>query len=92
MQPVFVLLLLLNVWTFFLFGWDKWLASRGKRRISEARLLMQAFAFGAAGAWLGVLVFRHKRAKPSFLLWLAMATGANAVLAWIAASSWPSRG
>jgi uncharacterized membrane protein YsdA (DUF1294 family) len=52
--------------TFALFGWDKHQARRGGRRVPEARLHALALAGGFAGAWLGMLAFRHKTRKPAF--------------------------
>ncbi len=59
--------------TMLAFGWDKWRAGRGKRRVSELTLVL----FGAIGGWLGGLLgmnlFRHKTAKLSFKLKYAAA-------------------
>jgi uncharacterized membrane protein YsdA (DUF1294 family) len=52
--------------TFALFGWDKRQARRGGRRVPEARLHALALAGGFAGAWLGMLAFRHKTRKLAF--------------------------
>lgn len=52
----------------FLFnGTDKWLAVRQKSRISEKTLLVLAITGGSVGALLGMLLFRHKISKASFL-------------------------
>ena len=67
-------LVVLNIVSFALFGIDKRRASRGARRISEATLIGSGAICGTVGAWLGVLVFRHKTRKPSFLIRLAGAT------------------
>ncbi|WP_073174510.1 DUF1294 domain-containing protein [Chryseobacterium vrystaatense] len=61
-------LLIINLLTFINFGWDKRLAVRHKRRISENTLLGLTFIGGTAGAGLGMLLFRHKISKKSFLL------------------------
>lgn len=64
--------------TFGLFGVDKWRAKRaGVRRISEATLLGCCFLGGWPGGLLGMLVFRHKSAKASFLIgfWSASLVG-----------------
>ena len=70
-------------WTFLLFGFDKWRAGRGQR-FAESSLLWSCALGGWPGGLLGMLVFRHKSAKPSFqwkffgafLAWLALAAGA----------------
>lgn len=62
------------LWTFLLFGYDKWQAGRGGgRRIAESSLLLASGLGGWPGGLLGLLLFRHKSAKPSFLLKFAAA-------------------
>ena len=56
----------INVLAFLTFGWDKWAARRGGRRVPEARLLLLATLTGWLGAWIAVSVFRHKTVKTSF--------------------------
>lgn len=58
--------------TFLTFGWDKLQAKRRARRIPEATLVL----LGAIGGWFGglagMLVFRHKTSKPSFIFKYAL--------------------
>ena len=68
MSLIFILLLTLNVSTFLLYGWDKRQAKNKQWRTSENALLMVAFLGGSLGAVLGMLFFRHKTSKPSFLV------------------------
>ncbi|MFN1216028.1 DUF1294 domain-containing protein [Chryseobacterium kwangjuense] len=63
---------LLNLLILIIFGWDKRLAVKHKKRIPENTLLGLAFIGGTAGAVLGMLIFRHKISKRSFLLKLGM--------------------
>lgn len=51
---------------FVLFGWDKLMAKKHRRRVPEAALLGCALMGGAAGAALGMAVFHHKTRKPLF--------------------------
>lgn len=67
MDILFYLFLILNVISFFLTGQDKQLAIRQKRRISERTLLTFVFFGGTLGSGLGMLIFRHKTAKRSYL-------------------------
>jgi uncharacterized membrane protein YsdA (DUF1294 family) len=62
-----------GAWAFILFGFDKWRAGRGGRRIPESTLWWMSALGGWPGALLGIIVFRHKSAKPSFLLKFAAA-------------------
>lgn len=59
-ETIIYILIGINVLTFFVYGWDKWKAKQGKWRISEATLLMLAFAGGTIGALLGMQVWHHK--------------------------------
>lgn len=73
-MTLLVILAVLNVVSFALFGIDKWKAGRGAWRISESTLILSGAICGTVGAWLGVFVFRHKTRKRSFLVRLAVAT------------------
>ena len=68
-------------WVFLLFGFDKWRASRGGRRVSEAALCWLSALGGWPGGFLGMILFRHKSAKGSFQLKFAAAFFAWAGLA-----------
>ena len=54
--------------TFIAYGVDKVKAKRGSERISERRLLALALVGGAAGALLGMLLFRHKTRHLKFII------------------------
>jgi uncharacterized membrane protein YsdA (DUF1294 family) len=58
---------------FTLYGWDKRQAKRSGQRVPELRLHGLALLGGFAGAWLGMLVFRHKTQKPVFRVVLVLA-------------------
>ena len=55
-----LLILLMSLITFCLYGIDKYKAKRGAWRISEKTLLLSALFFGGIGALLGMHLFRHK--------------------------------
>lgn len=63
-----LLLLILNGIVFGVFGYDKFSAKKHQQRISEKTLLILTFFGGTIGAAIGMLVFRHKILKKSFLL------------------------
>ncbi|UFH36245.1 DUF1294 domain-containing protein [Flavobacterium acetivorans] len=65
---LFYVFLGLNLFTFLIIGYDKYLAKRNKRRIPEKTLLSLVFFGGTVGSGLGMLIFRHKTAKRSYLL------------------------
>ncbi len=56
-----------NIASMIVFGVDKFKSKRGAWRIPESQLLLAAF-LGPFGAYLGMLLFRHKTRKLKFLL------------------------
>jgi uncharacterized membrane protein YsdA (DUF1294 family) len=58
--------ILLNTWTFMLFGFDKLRAEASSWRIAESTLLGFALIGGSGGALLGRRFFRHKTRKEPF--------------------------
>lgn len=66
-NPVQTYLLTINVYTFFLFGWDKYQAVSGGWRVPERRLLVCSTIGGWGGALLGQLLFHHKTKKQPFV-------------------------
>ena len=58
---------------FVAFGFDKWRASRSKRRVSEFSLALLGALGGWPGGLVGMTVFRHKTAKLTFKLKYALA-------------------
>ena len=72
MQPttlktvIWIAYLVWNAVVFSLYAVDKHKAKKGEWRISEKTLLLTAFLFGGAGAFLGMLAFRHKTKHTAF--------------------------
>ena len=63
---IFTAVLLINVWTIWLFRQDKRRAVAGARRIPESNLLGLAAIGGTPGALLARRLFRHKTRKQPF--------------------------
>ena len=62
-------LVLASILAFGLFGIDKWRSKHDRtHRIRQSSLLLVSALGGWLGGLVGILVFRHKSAKPSFLL------------------------
>lgn len=57
---LFAVLLVYNLVTFGVYGYDKKCAIKNKRRISEKQLILMGLCFGGIGAFLGMQLFRHK--------------------------------
>ncbi len=66
MKYIIIYLICVNVAAFCMYGIDKYKAAHGKRRISEATLIMSAAIGGSVGALLGMKVFHHKTLKKKF--------------------------
>lgn len=64
-----------------LFGIDKARARSGGRRVPERTLLLVAYAGGAAGAFAGQQLFRHKTRKQPIAALLALSWLTYAALA-----------
>lgn len=67
MKVVLLYLICINILTLSLFGVDKLLAIKNKRRIAEKDLLTFSLLGGAIGGLLGMFMFNHKVSKGSFL-------------------------
>ncbi|WP_124057968.1 DUF1294 domain-containing protein [Vaginisenegalia massiliensis] len=79
-QTFFVLLIIgANLYSFLIFGLDKFLAIHQRWRISEAHLLLACFLFGGIGGWLGMRMFHHKTQTHKFI-WLVPIAGLITVL------------
>ena len=63
-----LIILAINICAFLLMGYDKKLAQAHKRRISEKALLTSALLGGSIGSGIGMLYFRHKTSKNSYLI------------------------
>ncbi len=72
-----------NIFVMLIFGIDKLLARRKKKRISEKSLLLLAFLFGGFGAIFGMVVFNHKTSKVKFRFLTPLAVILNIVLLYV---------
>ena len=66
MKSLLIYLAVINVLTFFMYGIDKIKAKRNKWRIRETALLGLAVLGGSVGAWIGMMVWRHKTMHKKF--------------------------
>ncbi|WP_348812055.1 DUF1294 domain-containing protein [Flavobacterium maritimum] len=65
---LFYYFLILNFLAFLFLGYDKRLAIKKQRRIPEKTLLTLVLMGGTIGSGLGMLAFKHKTSKDSYLL------------------------
>ena len=65
---MFYFLLAINFFSFIIYRADKRKAEKHERRISEKKLLAVSLFGGTLGAFLAMVIFRHKISKTSFVL------------------------
>ena len=82
MKYVIIYLLIVNVITFLLYGFDKWKAKRDKWRVPEKTLLMFAVVGGTIGAFAGMQVFRHKTKHAKFVIGVPLIFILQVALVW----------
>lgn len=68
-----------NIVVFLIYGLDKYRAVKRKRRIKENHLIILAYLGGGIGAFIGMLIFRHKIRKMKFQLLVSFALILNLV-------------
>ena len=68
MNTIIIYLVLINALSFAIYGWDKFLAVKNKRRVSEFNLLLLTGIGGTIGGLLAMYLFKHKTSKFSFVL------------------------
>ena len=73
-------LLLMNVGSLALMGFDKLSAKAGSERVPEMWFFLISLAGGFAGVIVGMLAFRHKTRKTSFQVKIATATVLSALI------------
>ena len=77
---LFIYLAVINVVTFFVFIWDKRQAIKGNSRVRELILFVLAFAGGALGGIVAMIVARHKIRKQAFAIGLPLILLAHLVI------------
>lgn len=65
---ILIFAICINVVTFAVFAFDKLMAMRQWRRVSESTLMLLAFFGGSLGAILSMTIFRHKTQHKLFTL------------------------
>lgn len=61
-----IYLIIINIFSFILYGIDKYKAKKNEWRIPESLLLTISFLGGSIGSNLGMIIFRHKTKKMKF--------------------------
>lgn len=87
-QALIIILVIVNASSFILYGYDKARAKRGARRVPERSLITMAALFGAAGALLGMELFRHKTRKKLFTTCVPLFLGVQVIIAILYFTLW----
>jgi uncharacterized membrane protein YsdA (DUF1294 family) len=75
-----IILLVINLYGFYLMGSDKSKAKKGNYRISERTLWITAICGGAVGTTIGMNVFRHKTKHKAFQIGMPFLVGLQLVV------------
>ena len=60
LESILIIIVIINIVTFIIYGIDKYKAKKGKWRIPENSLIGLAIIGGSIGAYLGMRVWHHK--------------------------------
>ena len=75
-------IIIINIFTFLLFGFDKARARNKGFRVPEIILVLLSLFFGGVGALLGMVVFNHKTSKTAFRIIVPLSFVLNYVLSY----------
>ena len=68
LKQIVIYLFIINIFGFFIMGWDKLMAKTGFWRTPEKTLFTITFLGGGIGTIAGMYVFRHKTRKLRFTI------------------------
>ena len=68
MNNIIIYLIIINLLSYIIFGFDKYKAIKNKYRIPERLLILNAFLGGSLGSILGMITFHHKTKKIKFII------------------------
>ena len=77
---ILIILVIWNVFAFFLMGHDKKQAERGGQRVPEKVLLLVSFLLGGPGILLGAVLWHHKTKKTKFRLGIPLSLIVNVLI------------
>jgi uncharacterized membrane protein YsdA (DUF1294 family) len=60
LESISIIIVIINIVTFIIYGIDKYKAKKGKWRIPENSLIGLAIIGGSIGAYIGMRVWHHK--------------------------------
>ena len=82
-QALMIYLVIINIFSFLIYGLDKAAARRDERRTSENFLLLLSLIGGTIGSLFGIFYYRHKVRKISFLFLLTIIVAIQAAIIYL---------
>ncbi len=77
-----VYVVIINIISFIVMGYDKHQAKKHKWRVSENTLMFLAFIFGSIGSMAGMYTFRHKTKHIKFKIGFPLMLVSNIIMAY----------
>ena len=78
-----IIIVIINIATFIIYGIDKYKAKKGKWRIPENSLIGLAIIGGSIGAYLGMRVWHHKTMHLKFKYGIPLIIAIQMVIAYM---------
>lgn len=83
LESISIIIVIINIVTFIIYGIDKYKAKKGKWRIPENSLIGLAIIGGSIGAYLGMRVWHHKTMHLKFKYGIPLIIVIQLVIAYI---------
>lgn len=83
LESISIIIVIINIITFFVYGIDKYKAKKGKWRIPENSLIGLAIIGGSIGAYLGMRVWHHKTMHLKFKYGIPLVIVIQSVIAYM---------
>lgn len=83
LESISIIIVIINIVTFIIYGIDKYKAKKGKWRIPENSLIGLAIIGGSIGAYLGMRVWHHKTMHMKFKYGIPLIIAIQMVIAYM---------
>ena len=83
LESISIIIVIINIVTFIVYGIDKYKAKKGKWRIPENSLIGLAIIGGSIGAYLGMRVWHHKTMHLKFKYGIPLIIAIQMVIAYM---------
>ena len=83
LESISIIIVIINIVTFIIYGIDKYKAKKGKWRIPENSLIGLAIIGGSIGAYLGMRVWHHKTMHLKFKYGIPLIIAIQMVIAYM---------